>query len=122
MKLKLLVIRTADPQKLSEFYSVFGLKFDYHSHGNSPMHYSADVDGITLEIYPLTKSQKESDRNLRLGFGIEKFDVVMQTLRDAGVVVHTEPTNTEFGYMAVIGDPDGRKIEVYQNQSSNESK
>ncbi|MET0298503.1 MAG: VOC family protein [Flavitalea sp.] len=115
MTLKLLVIRSANPQKLSEFYAVLGLAFEYHCHGNSPMHYSADMNGTTLEIYPLTKSQQEPDRNLRLGFSMGDFETVIQTLRSMDIKIHTEPTNTDFGYMAVVGDPDGRKIEIYKN-------
>ncbi len=67
MEIRLLVLRTKDTKKLTDFYSLFGLSFDYHKHGNSPFHYSASIGQTVLEIYPLTKSQTEADKNLRLG-------------------------------------------------------
>ncbi len=40
MELRLLVLRTPDMLQLSNFYTLLGLKFEYHQHGNSPFHYS----------------------------------------------------------------------------------
>lgn len=81
MELKLVVVRTADPKRLAEFYSQLGFVFDYHKHGNSPYHYSAKIGSGILEIYPLTKSQREADKNLRLGFSIDTFDLVIEKLK-----------------------------------------
>jgi predicted enzyme related to lactoylglutathione lyase len=115
MELRLLVIRTSDSKKLSDFYSQLGFLFDYHKHGNSPYHYSATIGKTVLEIYPLTKTQNEADKNLRLGFMIEKFDLIVQNLKNIPTVFVSEPTETDFGFMAIIEDPDGRKIELYKN-------
>lgn len=114
MDLRLLVLRTTDTKKLAEFYSLFGLIFDYHKHGNSPFHYSASIGQAVLEIYPLTKSQTAADKNLRLGFGIDNFDQTVLTLKELQVPFSLEPTETDFGFMTIIADPDGRKIELYK--------
>ena len=114
MDIKLIVIRTSDMKVISEFYANFGLTFDYHKHGNSPMHYSTTIGQTVLEIYPLTKSQTESDKNLRLGFSVDDFDSVIDKLKSIGTKFSSEPIQTDFGYMAVIEDPDGRKIEIYK--------
>ncbi|MBT2564420.1 hypothetical protein J7E50_19715 [Pedobacter sp. ISL-68] len=115
MDIRLLVLRTSNPKLLAEFYSLLGFKFEYHKHGNSPYHYSATIGSTVLEIYPLAKNQDEPDKNLRLGFGIENFDQVMITLKILQVDFAQEPTQTEFGFMAIIIDSDGRKIELYKN-------
>ena len=115
MEIRLLVLRTNDTKKLSAFYSLFGLTFDYHKHGNSPFHYSATIGKTVLEIYPLTKSQIEADKNLRLGFEIENFDTTIQKLIELEVEFLLPPTQTEYGFMAIIVDTDGRKIELYKN-------
>jgi len=62
---------------LVAFYSRLGLVFQYHKHGNSPCHYSAEIGDAVLEIYPLAKSQEMAHKNLRLGFVIADFDDVM---------------------------------------------
>jgi predicted enzyme related to lactoylglutathione lyase len=114
MDLRLLVLRTPYPKRLSEFYGLLGLSFDYHQHGNSPFHYSTMIGQTVLEIYPLTKSQTEVDKNLRLGFAIDHFDETINRLTASGIVFSQEPTQTEFGFIAVIVDPAGRKIELYK--------
>lgn len=114
MDIRLLVLRTGDIKRLADFYSLFGLTFDYHKHGNSPLHYSATIGKTVLEIYPLTKSQNEPDKNLRLGFGIDNFEETVQKLKELEVAFSLEPTQTDFGFMAIISDPDDRKIELYK--------
>ena len=67
-----------------------------------------------MEIYPLTKNQLEADKNLRLGFGIDNFDQIILNLKESHVPFSLEPTQTDFGFMAIISDPDDRKIELYK--------
>lgn len=112
---RLLVLRTDDQKRLADFYTQFGLTFDYHQHGNSPFHYTAEIDQMVLEIYPLEKNQEKPDTSLRLGFGIDHFDDVVFKLKENQVRFILEPKETEFGFMTIITDPDGRKIELYKN-------
>ncbi len=114
MEIRLIVIRTNNQKRLAEFYSLFGLTFDYHQHGNSPLHYSTKIGSLVLEIYPLTKSQTETDKNLRLGFAIENFEETLKILITNGITF-SEPTLTDFGFLTIVSDPDGRKVEVYKN-------
>jgi lactoylglutathione lyase len=65
-------------------------------------------------FYGLTKNQTEADKNLRLGFGIDNFDTVIKKLKELGVAFSLDPTQTDFGYMTIISDPDDRKIELYK--------
>ena len=114
MEIRLLVIRTSDIAMLSDFYTLLGLTFEYHKHGKSPYHYSATVGNTTLEIYPLAKGQTEADKELRLGFAIDDFDSTIQLLKEKGAEFLSEPMQTEYGFMIIIKDPDGRKIELYK--------
>lgn len=50
--LSLLVLRAADPERLARFYSAFGLAFRTEKHGEGPLHWSCDLGGSVLEIYP----------------------------------------------------------------------
>ncbi|WP_456311645.1 VOC family protein [Pseudomonas shirazensis] len=117
MHIRLLVLRTGSPEKLVDFYGLFGLKFEYHKHGNSPFHYAASIGATTLEIYPLAKEQSEPDVNLRLGFEVASFKETIQKLKDNNVHFFSEPAITDFGFMAIIADPDGRKIELYDQHT-----
>jgi lactoylglutathione lyase len=72
------------------------------------------LGGTVLEIYPLTKDQKMPDKSLRLGFSISRFDSIIEQLKNSNTVFSFEPMRTDFGFMTVIEDPDGRKIELYK--------
>ena len=117
MHIRLLVLRTANPKRLADFYNLFGLIFEYHKHGNSPFHYTASMGQTILEIYPLAKDQLEPDANLRLGFEVVNFSEITHKLKDHEVRFISEPAITDFGFMAIIADPDGRKIELYDQHT-----
>lgn len=114
MEIRLLVIRTPDMAALAGFYALLGLTFDYHKHGKSPYHYSVTIGPTVLEIYPLAKGQTLADKDLRLGFAIDNFDATITLLQEKQTPFLTEPMQTDYGFMAIITDPDGRKIELYK--------
>ena len=96
MDIRLLVLRTSDTKKLADFYSLFGLTFDYHKHGNSSFHYSTKIRQTVLEIYPLAKNQIKADKNLRLGFGIHNLWLNILILNEITRSIFIEPSQTEF--------------------------
>lgn len=110
MRLNLIVLRSATPKALAEWYAHFGLTFEYHRHGNGPLHYSTEVRGVTLEIYPLKRLQTEADTDLRLGFEVDNLDTVIAKLTD----VVQAPRQSEWGYRAVVADPEGRRVELME--------
>ncbi len=114
MELRLLVLRSNDPEKTASFYNLLGFSFEYHQHGNGPFHYAAKMEKAILEIYPLTKSQTETDKNIRLGFAIDHFESTIDKLKLHNIAFALEPTDTDFGFLAIIVDPDQRKVELYK--------
>lgn len=112
MKLNLLVIRSANIHESAKLYTLFGLQFEYHQHGKGAWHYSAIINGTVFEIYPLLKRQEQADVSTRLGFEVENLDELMLKLREEDITIMSPPSLSEFGYIAVIKDLDGRKIEL----------
>jgi predicted enzyme related to lactoylglutathione lyase len=115
MQLSLLVIRSAMPEKLMEFYEHLGLIFEHHRHGTGPFHFSAKIGPTVLEIYPLGKGQEVPDKYLRLGLSIDSFEATIHELKKNGIYFHQPLIITEWGVMAVIEDPEGRKIELTES-------
>jgi len=113
MQINLLVIRTSNPKELSSFYEQLGMVFQHHRHGSGPMHYSAEFGGLVFEIYPLLKNQKAADSSLRLGFDVDNLDELIKKLQEAQIEILQNPIQTDWGYIAIIKDPDGRKIELH---------
>jgi predicted enzyme related to lactoylglutathione lyase len=112
--LNLIVIKTDKLQEQFEFYSMLGIRFDYHRHGNGPFHY-ASIDGSpVIEIYPLPKGILVPDNITRLGFSVSNLDLIIQNLKEKGYKIVAEPATAEWGYTAIIQDLDGRKIELLE--------
>ena len=117
MKINLVVLKTLLPDDLAKFYGQMGIKFENHRHGSGPLHYAAQLDGLVFEIYPLPKDKEKADDTLRLGFTVDNLDEIIERLRSSGGKVIKEPSMTEWGYVSIVEDVDGRKIELKQGKT-----
>ena len=113
LTLTLLVIRSSDIEVLKNFYENFGMEFRREQHGNGPVHYSTILDGMVLEIYPITAPGQMADKN-RLGFKVEHLDAVVAELKKQHIPILSLPKQTPFGLRATIKDPEGRTVELYK--------
>jgi catechol 2,3-dioxygenase-like lactoylglutathione lyase family enzyme len=59
-RLRTLVLRCSDIDRSQRFYSALGLVFEFERHGNGPGHYSTDVGGLVLELYPVDATRAVS--------------------------------------------------------------
>jgi len=111
--LHLLVIKTSQLTEQAAFYTLLGFQFHYHRHGNGPLHYASTNSNILLEIYPLPKAITTADNTTRLGFTVDDLDMLISNLPAENII--TTAAQTEWGYIALIQDLDGRKIELLQS-------
>lgn len=110
--LKLIVLKTNDVESLRNFYTQIGFRFVEEQHGKGPVHSSAALGGGILEFYPLPDGS-EADSTTRLGFAVTGAESVVESLTDTAEVV-SKPKATEWGTRAVVRDPDGRSVELYE--------
>ena len=90
-RLNLIVIRSVEPSRTMTFYKMLGMKFQEEKHGRGPVHWAADLDGVTPEIYP-AKSAEEVDATTGLGFVVKDAASVLNTLRLSEILMD-EPWN-----------------------------
>lgn len=112
--LNLVVIKTNRQEEQVRFYSALGITFSHHRHGNGPYHYAGELDGLTFEIYPLPKDITDPDTTTRLGFTVESLNNTLKDLEELDVETVQSPASTEWGYVAVVKDADGRRIELVE--------
>ena len=106
------MVRVSDVDYSSRFYAALGLEFQHEQHGSGPIHYSTDLGGTILELYPAT--EKFPVTSVRLGFEVSSVDELLNGLSDFRHDVVSAPRNTPWGYRCVIVDPDGHRIELSQ--------
>ncbi|MBN8627402.1 MAG: VOC family protein [Planctomycetes bacterium] len=114
-RLNLLTLRAADLRATAAFYEVLGFTFAAERHGVGPEHLASISDGPhswTLELYPATCAV--DTQALRLGFEVANLDEMLERLVAAGGQVATKPRTGPQGRRAVVGDPDGRRVELVE--------
>lgn len=112
MKVNLIVIKTLRLEELKKQYELIGIQFQYHQHGKGSFHYSAELDDLIFEIYPLSKSQTVADNTTRLGFTIKDFKKTINRIQESNWKIISKLHTTEWGTIAIIKDLDGRKVEL----------
>ena len=112
IRCNLLVIKTNQLETTRQFYQSIGIQFQKHQHGKGPVHYAAEMGSFVFEIYPLADQQALVDSSTRLGFEVPQLDQLIATLSEDTVLKF--PNQTDWGYQAIVQDPDGRKVELTQ--------
>ena len=112
--LKLLVLRTPDPNGLRRFYQVLGIEFVEERHGSGPLHFAGRIGDTVLDLYPLEGDVGPADGTLRLGFSVTGLPETIRSLEADGATVVSHPKPTAWGNRAVVRDPDGRSVELYE--------
>jgi lactoylglutathione lyase len=112
--LSLVVLKTRQIDALRSFYGSLGIEMAQEQHGKGPVHFAGQVGDVVLEVYPLPEDGPPADGTTRLGFGVARLAEVVQALQVLGAPVVTEPQATPWGFRAVVRDPDGRAVELYQ--------
>ena len=112
--LRLLVLKTPQVDRLLAFYQALGVELAEEQHGSGPLHFAGQIGDAILEVYPLPDEDGVADATTRLGFAVDRLIEVVQSLREAGTVIVSEPRETAWGLRAVVRDPDGRAVELYQ--------
>jgi lactoylglutathione lyase len=108
----LLVLRTAEPEKLLPFYKAIGLEFVQEQHGSGPVHFSSTLGEMVLEIYPLKAGAGiENPATPMLGFRVESLDNALNRLNGVGAKTG-ELKTSEWGRWCNAFDPDGRTVQV----------
>ena len=108
--LALIVLQSADVESAKDFYSLLGMSFVEEQHGQGPRHYSANLGGLVLEIYPCQGSTSIS--SLRIGFRVPSLDRTLDMLRRRGARIVREAKDSPWGRRAVVEDPDGNRVEL----------
>ena len=108
--MNLIVLRSPNIDRSSEFYQEMGLVFIKHRHGDGPEHYTSCVNGFVFEIYPMGKQPPTI--GTRIGFSVADVDSIVKILVAIGAKLISPSTETEWGRRAVVRDFDGHFVEL----------
>jgi catechol 2,3-dioxygenase-like lactoylglutathione lyase family enzyme len=99
------VLRCADLERSRRFYEVLGLPLVLEQHGSGSQHYSAEIGGVVLELYPFSG---QPTSGLRLGLVVSDLAGLIESLKAMGMLVSRTDAS------ATVLDPDGHQIALEQ--------
>ena len=97
---------------------LLGLNLQPEQHDTGPMHYTAQLSGnAVFEIYPTTSAENVT-QNIRLGFYVDNLAIVLDKIAETGGIIYQPAKMSDWGYRAVVLDPEGRKVELIERSES----
>ena len=110
-----LIINTAHPEEMLQFYGRLGLEFECKQISKGGQCHRAFLGSVELTLYE-TKTPSASHRpDLQLTFRIQNLEKVCADLGQIkGVECLMDPTLLPDGNKAILLDPDGRAIELIE--------
>lgn len=111
-RLKLVVIRSTQMERVAQWYRLLGIEFASETHGKGPTHFAVEIAGTVFEIYPV-KDEAGVDRTTRLGFSVPDLRATITSMQNMGGEIVQAPQASPWGMRAVVRNPDGRTVERY---------
>jgi len=114
--LSLIVLRTPGLDRAVDFYGRLGLEFVREQHGSGPVHYSARLGRVVLELYPCVgEVVRGGPADVRVGLEVDSIADVLERLGDSRA---GEPAAKRADSAVVVRDPDGRAVELHEHSSA----
>jgi lactoylglutathione lyase len=113
-----LVVYAADAARTAAFYRAVGVSLEDEDHGEGPVHFAADLDGVHFAVYPAQAPGRAPARRAAggsfPGFYVTSLDQVTAALAGLGAPVLQAHEEMPWGCRILAEDPDGRPVEVNQ--------
>lgn len=112
--LSLIVLRAINIEVSLAFYQALGVTFIQEQHGSGPVHYSCDLGGVILELYPAKagSSQKVNTDTTMLGFKVTSLASTLAKLNTLGIESKSAPQKSEWGLWVNVIDPSGYTVQI----------
>jgi predicted enzyme related to lactoylglutathione lyase len=120
-RLGTLVLYTASLERTVAFYRAIGVDLVDEDHGDGMPHFAAELDGCHFAVFPATGETRAP--GLRepgcafVGIAVGSAHDAVRRVRDLDAPVMQEPTEYPWGIRAVLADPDGRPVEIFEPPS-----
>ena len=113
-KLTTIVLIVKDMDRSVAFYrDIVGLKVEMHT----PYWSSLSAGNISLGLHPETDKAKAAP-GIGCSFGFEVTDIkgAVEELKRKGAKMQLEPKQEDFGWLAIVADPDGYPVQLAQTE------
>ena len=113
-----LVVGSAQPEQVVEFYRRLGLPLIEENHGDGVVHWACELDGVHFAVFrgegDGTAPGYHQAGSTCVGFAVDSVADAIATSRSTGATIVQAATEMPWGLRAIICDPDGRPVEVFE--------
>lgn len=113
-----IVMSTGRPDEMLDFYRALGVPLQMEHHGDGVLHWAADIGDLHVAVFPVfgegdAPGYRQAG-NTFVGFVVDSVDAAVAAVFDLGAAVIQQPTEMPWGRRAVVVDPDGRPVEIFE--------
>lgn len=110
-----IIINTAHPAQMLNFYSRLGLEFQRHQVSKGGECHKAFLGSVELTLYAIKETARARSPDLQLTFRIPQLETTVADLvKIDKVECLMDPTLLPDGKKAILLDPDGRAVELIE--------
>jgi lactoylglutathione lyase len=117
-----LVLFSANVDRTVAFYRAIGVPLELEQHDDEgPPHYAGELSGTHFAIFQASSGSAppfRSGGSSLPGFVVESVAASLEGVRTLGAKIRQEPELYPWGLRAVVDDPDGRAIEIFERKAS----
>jgi lactoylglutathione lyase len=113
-KLSTIILIVKDMERSVAFYrDIVGLKVEMHT----PYWSSLSAGNISLGLHPETgKAKVAPTMGCTFGFEVADIQQTVLDLKARGVRIQMEPKREDFGWLAIVADPDDYPVQLAQTE------
>ncbi len=113
-----IVMSTARASQVVAFYRSLGIPLVEEDHGDGVVHWACELGDVHFAIFdaaaPGGAPGYHEAGSTFCGFVVDDLAAAIERLRSLSTVVVQEPVEMPWGLRAVVLDPDGRPVEVFE--------
>jgi len=126
-----LVLFARDADRTAAFYRALGLPLDPERHGDGPIHHTCSLGATHVAIFA---ARSEADLDAApsattpagdhraagaqfFGLTVARLETAYEAALEQGAPVVQEPKRYSWGRRALVRDPDGRVVELFERPS-----
>lgn len=112
-----LILFTERLEAAVEFYKAIGVPLEREQHEGGALHYACDLGPTHFAVFessPGETPEFRSGGSSFPGLTVNSLEVALEAAKSVSAEVVQEPTEYPWGWRALVKDPDGRVIELFQ--------
>ena len=116
-----LILFTSQLERVVAFYRALGVPLAEERHDEGPVHHACDLGRVHLAVFegePGVAPPRGHGGCTFPGFTVESVAEALDDVRALGATVLAEPAMFPWGLRAVVVDPDGRPVEIFERSGA----